>query len=94
MRRFCALLRHLVLRWRAYRSARQHPAYWRHAAFLTQFDRCFMCKHRFERALIHEHGINGEYAFHVEATHGIPKEVLADWINDRLVSAYAEPLVV
>jgi len=28
--------------------------------------------------------VNGEYAFHVESTHGIPKEYLEDWLNGAI----------
>lgn len=58
---------------------------------LTKNDRCFMCKRRLSEPIIIPHYISGAYAFHIESTHGIPKEYLADWINELLLQAYNTP---
>lgn len=53
----------------------------------TQLSTCFMCgKQMSEPLVIPGPAISGYYAFHVESTHGIPREFLADWINAALAA--------
>lgn len=59
-------------------------------ALWSQRDKCFMCKHRFDKPLLlpvekpqagkFQPNFNPVYLFHVTETHGIPHDIFREWV--------------
>lgn len=49
-----------------------------------QSAKCLLCKATFPKPIIKNRVIDGAYAFHMWDTHGIPKELLPEFISSIL----------
>ena len=58
-----------------------NPGRWRVMSRLMETKKCPMCKKKFPDGLSTLGVIRGDFAFHMETTHGIPKEALIDMLN-------------
>jgi alanyl-tRNA synthetase len=61
---------------------------------LAEMTKCFMCKRRFGGSLllpvknrkrgVFAPSINGEWLFHLEDTHGLPHDIVRDWVYNSV----------
>jgi len=56
---------------------------------LMEMKKCPMCKKKFPDGLSNFNTVRGDFAFHMETTHGIPREVLLDLLNKIINDEYS-----